>query len=256
MIGSGFGTDLSDVYGSFTSTTPFSHLTNLPPYGIRGAPMVAQRDLSGSLLFQIEKLTKLNSLEETDFPKLDITTEQLGNFIDAFKNMSAHYQYLLSEITSMEKNILEIEKSDSNFLEAMDSFESKVLTFPFHTSEHIEEYVNAKKVLQEKRKHLLYSALEAMKAQVISLTEKSSTTKSNLDIYKDFLRTGTSEMLANNIKPNLCTVCFENEIDKCIVPCGHTFCSKCVDKSQGSGLLRSCMSCRSPVEKTVKIFLS
>lgn len=256
MIGTSFGTDLSDVYGSFTPSTHFSHLTNLPQYGIRGAPMVPQRDLSGSMLFEIEKLTKLNSLEETEFPKLDITTEQLGNFIDTFKNMSAHYQYLLSEISSMEKQILEIEKSDSNFLEVMDSFESKVLTFPFHTSDHIQDYVNAKKVFLEKRKPLLDSALEAMKAQIISLTEKSSTTASNLDIYKHFLRTGTSEMLGNNIKPNLCSVCFENQVDKCIVPCGHTFCSKCVDKSLRSGPVQSCMSCRAPIEKTVKIFLS
>ena len=47
-----------------------------------------------------------------------------------------------------------------------------------------------------------------------------------------------------------CSVCFENEVRMCIVPCGHTFCLSCTDK-----IKNTCFACNGRVKEKTKIFL-
>lgn len=44
-----------------------------------------------------------------------------------------------------------------------------------------------------------------------------------------------------------CNICFENDIEYVCVPCGHTFCSKCLNGKE-------CYICRSPIESKVKLY--
>jgi hypothetical protein len=53
-----------------------------------------------------------------------------------------------------------------------------------------------------------------------------------------------------NKKQNMCNVCVTNEINICLNPCGHTFCSGCVDKMNNS-----CAMCRKYIQNKIKIFL-
>jgi hypothetical protein len=38
-----------------------------------------------------------------------------------------------------------------------------------------------------------------------------------------------------------CPICFDNQVNICIVPCGHTFCSKCIASSH------SCYVCKNEI---------
>jgi hypothetical protein len=53
----------------------------------------------------------------------------------------------------------------------------------------------------------------------------------------------------------LCSICFENEVDMCSVPCGHTCCSRCVISSR---MVRSnennCLNCRNKIESYIKLY--
>jgi Zinc finger, C3HC4 type (RING finger) len=58
----------------------------------------------------------------------------------------------------------------------------------------------------------------------------------------------------------LCVICRDTLKDKpkkALVPCGHTFCSGCVDRVKASGdsySLAKCPSCRERIKATIKIF--
>jgi hypothetical protein len=48
---------------------------------------------------------------------------------------------------------------------------------------------------------------------------------------------------------NKCTICFNNTISHCCNPCGHTYCSDCIDKTD------NCYICRSIIHNKIKLYL-
>jgi hypothetical protein len=50
-------------------------------------------------------------------------------------------------------------------------------------------------------------------------------------------------------KINECPICFDNNVDTCIVPCGHTFCHKCIESA------RNCYMCNQEIFLKQKVFL-
>lgn len=58
------------------------------------------------------------------------------------------------------------------------------------------------------------------------------------------------------ISKNMCPICFENQIDICINPCGHTTCNKCILSNRNNIYNNKCFICRTPVNEYIKIFFS
>ena len=47
---------------------------------------------------------------------------------------------------------------------------------------------------------------------------------------------------------NKCSICFNNTISHCCVPCGHTYCNKCINKTN------NCYICRGIIRNKIKLF--
>jgi hypothetical protein len=47
----------------------------------------------------------------------------------------------------------------------------------------------------------------------------------------------------------MCPVCFDNEVNTALVPCGHTYCSYCINKTN------NCYICRGNIRNKIKLFL-
>ena len=52
-----------------------------------------------------------------------------------------------------------------------------------------------------------------------------------------------------NDEINKCTICLDNTISHCCVPCGHTYCSDCINKTD------NCYICRGFILNKTKIYL-
>jgi hypothetical protein len=52
-------------------------------------------------------------------------------------------------------------------------------------------------------------------------------------------------------KKNACSVCVTKKINICLNPCGHTFCSNCIEKMN-----HNCAMCRQPFISKIKMFIS
>jgi len=48
--------------------------------------------------------------------------------------------------------------------------------------------------------------------------------------------------------PNKCSICLENDLSICCIPCGHTYCDNCVINTH------NCYICRQPIIHTNKIY--
>ena len=72
---------------------------------------------------------------------------------------------------------------------------------------------------------------------------------------KLFIDTVNNILTLSEIKnKKICPICFENEVDMCAVPCGHTCCNKCVIASGNIYQTNRCLNCRNSVQYYMKIF--
>ena len=69
-----------------------------------------------------------------------------------------------------------------------------------------------------------------------------------IDVYKTTVSTfDLNKQFCNKYN---CTICYENEVKVCFLPCGHTFCRGCSDRAN-----RKCFVCNGVVTDTKTIFL-
>lgn len=97
-------------------------------------------------------------------------------------------------------------------------------------------------------------------------TPKSLSLENNIDIieekisdYRNFFITIIKEILKsneNNESKKLCPICFENEVEMCVNPCGHTLCNKCVISNINNNRSNKCYSCRTIIKDYIKIYFS
>ena len=85
----------------------------------------------------------------------------------------------------------------------------------------------------------------------IDIIENKITDFRNLFIY---IINKISKPVEEAIK--LCPICFENEVDICLNPCGHTICNKCVLSNRSRYSNEKCYSCRTKVQDYIKLYFS
>lgn len=81
-------------------------------------------------------------------------------------------------------------------------------------------------------------------------TKKEAIAKLNdsINVYKRALTSfETDKIIFGKYK---CTVCYENEVTHCLMPCGHTFCDACSKKLQ-----KKCFACNGEVKTVTKMFM-
>ena len=90
---------------------------------------------------------------------------------------------------------------------------------------------------------------------IIQRTTENNKTMKRLDFMINALieTTGSDqlkELIGKYDEKMKCTICFEDEKNIVLVPCGHVFCHRCSDKFQNT-----CPVCLKPIEKIQKIYL-
>ena len=88
----------------------------------------------------------------------------------------------------------------------------------------------------------------------IAIIEKKINDFRNLFIYIINKILKTTEI--NNDNKKICPICFENEVNICLNPCGHTICSNCISKNRNLLVNLKCYSCRSEIRDYIKIYFS
>ncbi len=77
----------------------------------------------------------------------------------------------------------------------------------------------------------------------------------NLFIYIINKILKTSEINDGSNK-KICPICFVNEVNMCMNPCGHTVCNNCVISTRNPYLTNKCFSCRTEVKDYIKMYFS
>ncbi len=95
--------------------------------------------------------------------------------------------------------------------------------------------------------------------KLMNLEKEIIETNEYLNIYQDFFKKIIKDFNENSDNQNkkICSICFENEVDMCAIPCGHTCCNTCVISNNINPSNRNkCLNCRNYINNYIKIFFS
>ena len=72
-----------------------------------------------------------------------------------------------------------------------------------------------------------------------------------------FINTTKHIIPLEKVSKNICPICFENEINMCAIPCGHTCCNECVLQSikYHNAKLVKCLNCRNTLKEYIKLYI-
>jgi len=84
-------------------------------------------------------------------------------------------------------------------------------------------------------------------------------TTTSLNKYHEFFKNINNKINENNENSNkkVCSICFENEVDMCAIPCGHTCCNKCIISNNLNIYNKNkCLNCRNNIQQYIKLYFS
>lgn len=125
----------------------------------------------------------------------------------------------------------------SNSVDAVDSLTT------LHTK--INEYF---KEINPGISDILRKKIATLEGEIDNITNK-------LNALRSLIVTGINQIVKDeNKEKKMCPVCFDNEVNTALVPCGHTYCKGCSEADRSR--FAKCPQCRSQINARVKIFFS
>jgi len=94
----------------------------------------------------------------------------------------------------------------------------------------------------------MYDVCAKLDDKVAEITVKIESINDFIKIQKDTL--DILDIDKTQLSKYKCTICYDNEVQMCFMPCGHTFCKPCGDKVK-----TSCFYCNSKVTGKTPIYL-
>jgi hypothetical protein len=101
--------------------------------------------------------------------------------------------------------------------------------------------IRINKIIQENKK-LLY--INENQNKIINDLETLHYSPKLLEIRNNII----NELKKELEEKNKCSICFNNTISHCCNPCGHTYCTDCIDKTD------NCYICRAIIHNKIKLF--
>jgi hypothetical protein len=95
---------------------------------------------------------------------------------------------------------------------------------------------------------LLRNKIAVLEGEIDNISNK-------LNALRALIVTGVNQIVKPEDKEKkMCPVCFDNEVNTALVPCGHTYCKGCSEADRSR--YAKCPQCRTQINARIKIFFS
>lgn len=114
------------------------------------------------------------------------------------------------------------------------------------------KYIDLVKNYTDKWNNEYYNKRKTNLIRLINKQEEQLTAYRKL-----FINTTTEIIKTEKLNKNLCPICFENEINMCAIPCGHTCCDECLTQSikYHNSRVTKCLNCRNPINDYIRFYI-
>jgi hypothetical protein len=200
----------------------------------------------------------------TALEEMDATAYDAKKIVETYRKNVSEVRFTHEEIKARRSKL-------DAFMTDITSFMDTCRMISTIANTHDIENVDSKDI-EQRMKSALDAALTFKKHFILSeenaikdLKNKEERSQANLSMLrealvkgaklmgcKDTIATPTAESLSVSLAPsNMCPICFEKEINRVCVPCGHTLCSSCE-----FSVAEKCATCRRYVDMCIPIYFS
>jgi predicted nucleic acid-binding Zn-ribbon protein len=96
---------------------------------------------------------------------------------------------------------------------------------------------------------------DIIRKKIATLEGEIDNISNKLNALRSLIVTGVNQIVKDeNKEKKMCPVCFDNEVNTALVPCGHTYCKGCSEADRSR--YAKCPQCRQQINARVKIFFS
>ena len=190
----------------------------------------------------IEYMTFKNIQHELLFKKRSLLFQR-KLLDDDITDLKEKVKVLSSESKKIHKNV-EIEEKKFQMLNSLKKKNETTMNF---LNENQKQFSNSFNELMNQCSHLLSKTNESfwnMNKNILNANRETNS-QVNMNIASLESLCDTQEV------SHPCSLCYSSDIDTAINPCGHTFCSKCIDKLSE----KKCPHCNLSFNSVLKIYL-
>lgn len=196
-----------------------------------------------------------NSLSISREIPLDTEAMDASRVVEKFQRFKTSATFLRDCERELreKKDKLNSETTGENSIEAKMDKTIQFLLGGFQASqEDYEKLIRAKQDFLEIERKIAGDLQGILDRQLHDTRLELEYAESNLLTLRKFIEMGVRNMIPEErVRSNLCPVCMEHEVNRCIVPCGHTCCSSCA-----GNIGTNCMSCRGHIQSVNPLFFS
>ena len=96
----------------------------------------------------------------------------------------------------------------------------------------------------------MYKICQEIDRQIMTKMNSINKITDYINAYKRILKSCSTHLNHKILHKYQSTVCYENEISVCLIPCGHTFCTPCSEK-----LKKTCFACNGDITEKTKMYM-
>lgn len=242
-------TSLEDAWGTNHGIATHSNLG--APTGLRGTPALGQMvgvDISGAYTYINQPLT--------DYRPEPFRKEQVSVDAESIMGKYRDFEALMRKCKDRQKELQDaaksLDKHRDDLWQYRNSLHNLLFSTGLATQEEFQAILDAKKACRAAEDIVEKKVREGWRKENSKITDELQYAETNLAVLRDYLSLSVKSLIPEGqAKANMCPICYEKEVNRCCVPCGHTVCSGCA--AQGGS---ECMTCRTHLDKTIPLFFS
>ena len=198
-----------------------------------------------SYIDEINEITEVKETKEID----EINPDSLINTFNNLENLLNKYKEDFIKLEEQKDKFYNYQKNLTiNHINIMDIYKD---TDTKNISETFIKYDNNIKELYSEWLNSYYNpVIKKLDKDIIDLEIR-------INNFRNLFILTINKFIKNpeNLNKKLCSICFDNEIDMCAYPCGHTCCNNCIYSSRiNINNKNRCLSCRNEIDTYIKIF--
>ena len=199
---------------------------------------------------------RLKEKEEEPAPKPTVIEPILMNcqeLREKYTTISESLERINSEIKTIQSTEQELIEKEANCIDAIHAF---TVCLEIHTNNYktVAGLLDSQRQLKEVYSEELTTLLQDQATRLQKLLNEKDILVKNREVVISFFRDVNNTLTEDDkarIRPNICGICYDKEVNRVCVPCGHVFCDGCIPNMRGK-----CATCNTQYETAIILFMN
>lgn len=252
-----YATDAADLASAHTGTSLTGVGTILNKPAVSNTPMRSDirctYDLCGNPIYSL-KAADLYDLQQPPIVKLDELAFNARQIVENMHTITSTIKRQTDEKDALIAKFTSFTEISTKFKDLQNQLIALISSEIPENTDLLDMFITSRTTTEKTLASIELAFNASLEKKISTLRDHLNHNYQNRAELMKFMSEGVQtirELEGAAKKANPCGICYDKEVDTCIVPCGHTFCSGCTT-NMGS----SCACCRTNIEKSVKMYLS